>query len=221
LLTYDRGHDFSRAILGWWRENGRQFPWRITRDSYSIIVSEVLLHRTRADQVVPVYRSLLKKFPTIEDLASASIDDVRAIVGPLGLHWRTQLLHEMVKELTSDYDGNIPTSMDRLMLLPGVSDYISAAVRLFAFGFPEPLLDVNTVRILGRVFGLKTTDGSRRSAEFRRRYDSVMDTQRPREFGYAMIDLGAVVCTARNPKCAMCPLNSMCCFVASVGGRAE
>jgi A/G-specific adenine glycosylase len=116
----------------------------------------------------------------------------------------------MAIEIAQRYDGRIPDVEDDLKSLPGVGDYIAAAVRCFAFAHPEPLLDTNTVRILGRVFGVVVTDGSRRNKAFRELYKSVMDKVTPRDFGYALIDLGALLCLPGEPVCEMCPVNNLC-----------
>jgi len=201
---------FSEKLLGWWKERHRDFPWRNTRDTYQTLISEVLLHRTKAEQVVSVYKVFLKKYPTMKLLSTAPISDVKRILHPLGLHWRTELLHQMAKEITQKYDGKIPTEKEELESLPGISHYIASAVRCFSLGYPEALLDTNTVRVLGRFFGIRVTDSSRRSQRFTQLHLSLIDTKHPRQFNYAMIDLGALVCKPKNPLCNICPLSKMC-----------
>lgn len=154
---------FGENLLAWWRNNKRDFPWRNTADPYRILVSEILLHRTRADQVVPVYNEFIREFPTVKNLAKAKQARARKILHPLGLFWRNNLLKPLAMEIVNSYNGVVPWTIEQLESLPGVSKYIAAAVSCFAFGNQEPLLDTNTVRILGRVFGLTTGDGSRRS----------------------------------------------------------
>jgi len=201
---------FSKNLLKWWKNNKREFPWRKTHNSYEILVSEILLHRTRANQVIPVYIDFLERFPTIAALSEANIEDVKKILYPLGLSWRTELLHKMALEIMKKYEGKIPSKTKELEALPGVGHYIAAAVRCFCHGYPEVLLDTNTVRIIGRFFGIKKTDGSRRSRQFRELYEPLIDQKCPREFNYAMIDLGALVCKPKNPICSICPLSKKC-----------
>lgn len=169
-----------------------------------------MLHRTKADQVVSVYSRFLERFPTIDALSAASITDVKKVLYPLGLRWRTEFLHQMAKEIVGEHSGKIPSEKKELESLPGVGDYIASAVRCFSLGHPEALLDTNTVRILGRFFGIKVTDSSRRSRRFRELYLSLIDARRPREFNYAMIDLGGLVCTSKNPLCNSCPVSKIC-----------
>lgn len=206
-------------LMAWWRINQRQFPWRRTQNPYHILVSEVLLHRTRAEQVVPVYVKFLKKFPSISKLSRAPREQVQKILYPLGLRWRSRLIHRMARLIVSRYHGRIVDDVNELKSLPGVSDYIASAVVCFAFGRPEVLLDTNTVRIIGRIFGIRTTDASRRSKYLKELYISIMDKKSPREFNYAMIDLGALLCTSRNPRCSSCPLVRLCRYgVSRLGG---
>lgn len=200
----------SKSLLAWWAANRREFPWRRTRDPYKILVSEVLLHRTKAEQVVAVYNEFLVEFPSIEALFQASLDDVRKVVYPLGLHWRTRLLKDMAVWITEKHGGKIPSTRRELELLPGVSHYIASAVMCFAFGLPEPMLDTNIVRILGRVSGTKVTDGSRRSKRFQELSELILQKENSRELNWALIDLGALVCKPRKPNCGECPLISRC-----------
>jgi A/G-specific adenine glycosylase len=202
--------ELSVELLSWWAKNKRNFPWRETRDPYKILISEVLLHRTRAEQVVPVYKQFVNKFPTIGDLSAAKLDEISEILKPLGLHWRTKLLSQAVNLIMKEYGGRIPSTKAELELLPGIGPYISSAIMCFAFGYTEPILDTNTVRIIGRVLGVKITDQSRRSKLFQELSESTLDKKNPREFNYALIDLGALACIPKEPLCSICPLNCMC-----------
>jgi A/G-specific adenine glycosylase len=214
-------HVFGNQLLKWWKRNGRMFPWRTTRNPYNVLISEVLLHRTRASQVVPVYEEFLKKFPSIGSLSQANGKEVMALLRTLGLYWRARLLLDMTTEIATKHHGRVPSSKNELEALPGISDYIGSAVRCFAFDQPEILLDTNTVRIVGRVSGSKVTDSSRRTRKFRELYQRLLDNNPPRKFNYAMIDLGALICSPRNPECAICPVNDMCSYGATRIGRAK
>jgi A/G-specific adenine glycosylase len=200
----------SEKLLKWWAKNQRKFPWRKTQDPYKILISEVLLHRTKAEQVVPIYSEFIAKYPTITDLSIASLDNIKKLLYPLGLHWRTELLYQMSVLVAKEYEGKIPSTKRELESLPGVSGYIASAVRCFAFGYPESLLDTNIVRILGRIFGIKTTDESRRSKRFQELSEAILDKENSREFNFALIDLGALICRPREPLCISCPLNQIC-----------
>lgn len=216
LLTHNA---FDESLLKWWKTNRRDFPWRRTRDPYRILIAEIMLHRTRAEQVVPVYTDFVKRFPDLKSLAIASEDEVEKILHPLGLHWRTKLLISMIKEIDDRCDGAIRSDRKKLESLPGVSHYIAAAVRSFGLDMPEAILDTNTVRILGRVFGVPVNDGARRTKKFRSMYESLMEKERPREFNFAMLDLAALVCRPTNPICHQCPVQKMCNYAVSGRGR--
>jgi len=211
--------DLAKNLLEWWRKNKRIFPWRETRNIYQILVGEILLHRTKANQVVPVYDRFLNKFPTIVELANASFVEVRETVCSLGLLWRTKALHEMAQKIVANYEGKIPFEREKLESLPGISHYIASAVRCFGFGYSEILLDTNTVRIVGRVFGVKVSDSSRRSRTFQRFYESILDKKSPRAFNYSMLDLGALVCLPSEPLCNVCPISQDCVFGRSKLGE--
>jgi A/G-specific adenine glycosylase len=206
---------FATALLLWWRKNRRQFPWRKTRNPYYILVSEIMLHRTRASQVVPVYQKFIKTFPTVRDVAVAPKNRVRKILAPLGLNWRNELFYDMTRIISRKYNGQVPYDTQALRSLPGVSNYIASAVRCFAFGVPEVLLDTNIVRVVGRVFGEVVSDSSRRSGRMLKLARSVFDDRYPRDFNYALIDLAASICKPRKPLCRMCPVRAMCEFASN------
>lgn len=209
--------EIRRRLLAWWEKNARSFPWRETRDPWLILLAEVLLHRTRAEQVVPVYRLAVEKFPDPESLAESPPGELEALLHSLGLHWRIPLLREMARQIVRIHRGRIPVDMEALKALPGVSDYIAGAVRCFAFGLPEPILDTNTVRVLGRVLNLPVSDGSRRSSRFRRLMKSLVDCPDPRSVALALLDLAALVCRPIHPECEKCPLIDLCQFGRTYG----
>jgi len=204
--------DLAKKLLEWWGKNKRVFPWRETNDPYRVIVSEILLHRTKANQVVPVYNEFIKKFPTIGALAEASFVEVKETVYSLGLLWRTKALYKMAQDVVARFKNEIPIQREKLESLPGISHYIASAVRCFAFGYAEVLLDTNTVRIIGRIFGIRSSDSSRRCRTFRKLYEFILDKDNARNFNYAMLDLGALVCLPREPFCNICPIIYICIF---------
>ncbi len=209
--------EIRQRLLSWWEQNQRLFPWRETRDPWHILLAEVMLHRTRAPQVVPVYQAVLEKFPDPETLMKAPPGELETILRSLGLHWRVPLLRKMTCQIVQEYGGKVPEEREALKSLAGVSDYIAGAVRCFAFGLPEPLLDTNTVRVLGRVWGLPITDSARRSRRFRYLMQAFMDCPDPRSSALALLDLAALVCHPSNPKCGECPLVDLCQFGRTYG----
>lgn len=203
---------FSRNLGKWWDRNKRNFPWRNTFDPYHVMVAEVLLHRTRANQVIPVYQDLVSRFPTVKSLSLAALDDVKRIIHPLGLHWRTNLLYEAVGKVMNQHNGRIPSGKRELESLPGVGHYIASAIRCFAYGYPEVLLDTNIVRILGKFFGIEVTSSSRRSKYIHKLCRNLLDVEQPRAFNWAMLDLGALVCKPKHPLCGSCPVGVRCSY---------
>lgn len=200
-------------MISWGRDNFRSFPWRETDDPYKILVAEVMLHRTKAPQVLPVYRYFMQRYPTVEKLAGATRDDLHATLYSLGLRQRVDMFHDMAVEIVERFDGRVPAEKEALLSLPGVSDYIAGAVRCFALNEPEPLIDTNTVRVIGRVFGLKITDSSRRNRLFRDLITALVDSDEPRAYNYALLDLANLVCTkVRPPKCFECPVQRYCLY---------
>ncbi|MHA1949147.1 MAG: hypothetical protein ACXAAO_16140 [Candidatus Thorarchaeota archaeon] len=212
--------DFQKGLHLWWSQNQRTFPWRRSRDPYEILIAEILLHRTRAEQALSVYPDFIVKYPTVESLASAPRSDVLYELRPLGLRWRAEFLHDMARLIQNNHGGKIPIDKKALEHLPGVSHYIASAVRCFAFGKAEVLLDTNTVRITGRLFGIQITDGSRRSKRFQLLLENLLDINNPRQFNLALIDLGASVCKPKNPLCGVCPAVELCNYSLEMETRA-
>lgn len=217
-------HSFDRqrmrdSLVEWGAAEGRHFPWRETQHPYAVLLAEVLLHRTRASQVVPLYLSVLERYPDIPSLAAAPLDALHTILHAAGLRWRVDLLHAMAATIQERFGGTIPRDLDDLLSLPGVGHYIAGAVRCFAFAEPEAILDTNTVRVTGRLFRVHVNDSSRRSPRFKKVLQVLVDPERPREFNFALLDLAAAVCTPREPRCDVCPLLPFCQTGASRIGR--
>jgi len=202
-----------RRIIGWGQDNFQPFPWRLTTDPYSILIAEIMLHRTQAAQVQPVYETFVERYPDLSSLTQASESDLNQALYSLGLRWRVELLHKMVIELSRRFDGTIPCDREALLGLPGVSEYIASAVRCFAWNLPDPLIDTNTVRITGRLFGLKIKDSSRRNKHFKQLIATLVDPDEPRSYNYALLDLAHLVCLKkRSPLCDQCPIQKYCAF---------
>jgi len=212
---HQNGHEvplsqYRSVLKDWGREHLRKFPWRETRDPYRLLMAEFMLIRTQASQVEPVYRKFMSRYPSLEDLAEASREDIHCILRPLGLSWRADRLFETVRKLEKDHDLTVPTDRNDLLDLPGVSQYIAGAVRCFALEEPEALIDTNTVRVTARLFGLEIKDSSRRTSRFRQLIGELVDPDRPRLYNLSILDLGSKVCTSKKPSCHNCPLSEMC-----------
>lgn len=203
-------------LLIWGEQNLRKYPWRETSDPYKIAIAEVMLHRTKADQVMDIYEVFLLKYPDFKSIAKAGREAIKADLKSLGLFWRADLLYEMAIEIVEKYDGKLPVDKKKLMAMPGVGNYISAAILCFGYNLPEPVLDTNTVRVLGRVFGLNITDSSRRSKLF---YDIMYDLVNfwdSKTVSFSLIDFANAICIpGEKPICEICNLRDICKFYSN------
>lgn len=202
---------FREALIKWGKENYRSFPWREADTPYPLLVAEVMLHRTQATQVVPVYKRYMQTYPDLLALVSASKEELRSLLYPLGLHWRIDKMHEMATIISSNFSGQIPADKEDLLSLPGISDYIASALRCFAWNKPDALIDTNTVRITGRLFNLEVKDSSRRNRKFRYLIETLVDPYNPKAYNYALLDLANKICTkTKPPECIVCPVSKFC-----------
>ena len=209
-------------ILEWGKENMRDYPWRNTRDAYRIMIAEIMLHRTKADLVKELYEAFIEKYPDFRSIVKAGPENIKSELYSLGLTWRSDLLYRMAEEVVKKYDGVLPLNRMKLMELPGVGHYIASAVLCFGYNLPEPILDTNTVRVIGRVFGIKITDSSRRSKKFEKIVHDLVACGEPRSFSLSLIDFAAIICTSRNyPRCDICSLKDICCFYEKRGDLNE
>lgn len=207
---------FRRALVAWGREHFRPFPWRQTENPYAIMMAEVMLHRTQAPQVLPAYERLMGVCPDVPSLAQASKEELYGLLSSLGLQWRIDLIEVMAAELMTRFGGQVPRDKVDLLSLPGVSEYIASAVRCFAWNLPEPIIDTNTVRVVGRLFGLEIKDSSRRNRRFRELIAALVDPDEPRVYNYALLDLADRVCMKKKlPCCEHCPVAEWCMYGAS------
>jgi A/G-specific adenine glycosylase len=213
--------DVRRALLEWWAQHGRTFAWRTDRTPYRVLVSELLLHRTRAGNAARVYQVFLGRYPAIRDLAEADSGELAELLKPLGLRWRVDLIVEMAREIMSRHGGEVPCDRDALLRLPGVGEYMASAVSVFGCGKVAPLLDTNIVRILGRLHGLRVTDASRRSRHIASLVLDLVDESDPASSYYALVDLGALVCRPSNPRCTECPLRETCRYAAGIRDSSD
>lgn len=226
LVTAD-GHTidaptFRRALIIWGRSHFRSFAWRETEDPYRILMAEVMLHRTQAVQVLPVYERFIRIYPDAASLAQASSADLHTLLFPLGLRWRVDLIWSMAAEIADRFDGQVPKGKDELLSLSGVSDYIASAVRCFAWNLPEPLIDTNTVRVVGRLFGLEIKDSSRRNRLLKELITALVDPKNPRAYNYALLDLAHLICHKRRaPECSRCPVQAHCTYGTGRLGRTQ
>ncbi|MBN2430069.1 MAG: A/G-specific adenine glycosylase [Acidobacteria bacterium] len=198
-------------MLSWFHETKRDLPWRRTDDIYHIWVSEVMLQQTRVETVVAYYQRFLQRFPTVGELAAAPLQAVLKIWEGLGYYARARNLHRAAQMVMTEHDGHIPKEPDVFRRLPGVGDYICAAVMSIAVGYPLPVVDGNVLRVYARWTGLGDDIGAGGTrAAVGRALAAVIPADRPGDFNEAMMELGALVCTPRQPRCEVCPLAVDC-----------
>jgi A/G-specific adenine glycosylase len=204
---------FQRRLLAWFRRNGRDLPWRRTRDPYRILVSEIMLQQTQVERVREYYGRFLRRYPTVRDLAAARPSQVRESWDGLGYYARARNLQAAAQRVVQAHAGRFPRTLEELRALPGVGRYTAGAVASFAFDQPAPALDTNVRRVLSRVFVRRRPASA---AALDRRLWALAEAAIPKgeawAFNQALMDMGATICTARAPKCAACPMRSICAF---------
>jgi len=197
------------ALLAWFDQHRRDLPWRRTSDPYKIWLSEVMLQQTRVETALPFYTRFLERFPTVEDLARAELTEVLALWSGLGYYRRARQLHAAAREIAAA--GAFPSTVEGLLALPGVGAYTAAAVASIAFGVAAPVMDGNVERVLSRCLAME--EDPRASGPRRRLLAAaagLLDPRRPGDGNQALMELGATLCTPRNPKCLLCPLLPGC-----------
>ena len=202
---------FSRKLLAWYRRHKRALPWRDVQDPYRIWVSEIMLQQTQVETVIPYYRRWLARFPNVQALAEAPLNDVLAAWEGLGYYSRARNLHRAAQRVAVDLGGALPNSVAGLLALPGIGQYTAGAIASIAFGVDAPVLDGNVKRVLARVFDIQTDVKSPAGAKaLWALAASLVPHGRAGDYNQALMDLGATVCTPRAPACDICPLRELC-----------
>jgi A/G-specific adenine glycosylase len=205
----------SAAFRRFYRERGRDFPWRHKGTTpFGILVVEMLLRQTKASQVAVVWPLLLERYPGPKEMAAADPGALFEMLAPLGLgKQRTKSLQEMSTALVKRHRGSVPRKIEALSDLPHVGLYAAHATACFAFGQRVPLVDANVLRVLGRIFGKEFKPDNRRSPEAWELAEQVMPpTGSAKEHNYGILDFSALICTPRKPLCRECPLNGTCAW---------
>ena len=202
-----------RAVLSVGRHGLRPLPWRATRDAWAVLVSEVMLQQTQAPRVAPVYERFMARFPTPAACARAGPGAVLQAWAGLGYNRRARHLHEAARRIVEHHGGTVPADLDALQELPGVGSYTARAVLVFAFERPEAVVDVNTRRVLCRAVAGRSLPAS----DAQRLADALVPPGQAWHWNQALMELGAVFCTAGAPSCAPCPLRRSCAWRAAPG----
>src|SRR5881409_3405841 len=205
-----RAQAFTRKLLAWWARAARDLPWRKTRDPYRVLVSEFMLQQTQESRVAEYYPRFLERFPDLETLARAR--PVREAWDGLGYYARASNLHKLAKGVVRRYDATLPDDPDELVRLPGVGPYTAGAIASFAYEKPVPAVDTNVSRVLRRVFFDRGTGNVQRATKVWELARALVprDGKRAWKFNQAIMELGALICVARKPKCEQCPVRPDC-----------
>ncbi|MDO5482822.1 MAG: A/G-specific adenine glycosylase [Bacteroidaceae bacterium] len=200
---------FSTTLLNWFALNGRDLPWRHTKDPYAIWLSEVILQQTRIQQGMDYWHRFMLQWPKVEDLAAATEDEVLREWQGLGYYSRARNLHAAAQQIVAN--GQFPNTLDTIKKLKGVGDYTAAAIGSIAFGRPAAVVDGNVYRVLARHYGIDTPINTTRGKKlFTELAQSLLPVDQPAAFNQAMMDFGAIQCTPASPKCTVCPLQESC-----------
>jgi A/G-specific adenine glycosylase len=196
---------FRRALLRWYDANHRDLPWRSTRDPYHIWISEIMLQQTRVAAVLDHYRRFLERFPDIRALAAAPESAVLAAWSGLGYYRRARMMRQCAQKISEEHGGRFPETSQSLQSLPGIGRYTAAAIASIAFAEPIAVVDGNVERVLERISGRALP-----KKDFWQQAQSLLEPSRPADFNQSMMELGALVCTPRQPKCNVCPIRKWC-----------
>lgn len=203
---------FRRQLLRWFGLHGRDYPWRRTRNPWRVLIAEMMLQRTKADQVERVYRDFFTKFKKPSDAANASSRTFRSTLLPLGLHWRIGNFRAVARVLAATPGERVPRTRNELRLLPGVGDYVAGAVSSVAFNQREWIVDANVVRVFRRFFGVSTSKEGRRDRHVIDMAITYSDCRVTRKANLAILDFAALVCLPQKPRCVSCPVRKDCEF---------
>lgn len=203
--------NFTSSLLEWYHRQARKLPWRETKDPYAIWVSEVMLQQTQVETVIPYYQRFMERFPTLSALAAADEAEVLKNWEGLGYYRRARLLHQGVREVQSQYGGIIPSDPDLLLALPGVGAYMAGSIASIAFNRPVAAVDGNVIRVVTRILAM---DEDPWQAQVRRRITAWVQERFPEgeagDYTQALMELGALICTPKRPRCFECPVQQFC-----------
>lgn len=206
---------FQDSLIWWGKSNYVSFPWRKKQSQFHSLVAEILLQRTRAQQVVPVFKKFKKRFSSIKNLAISSREEVKKIITPLGLHWRAKWLHILGVHLFNEKHSRIPDNIDELKKLPGVGPYAASAYLSLHRKIRAPIIDSNVVRFYSRYFGFDSGPETRRARWLHELAERITPALNFTEFNYAVLDFTRVICKPK-PICENCIFINECYYNSAI-----
>ncbi|WP_299579176.1 A/G-specific adenine glycosylase [uncultured Sunxiuqinia sp.] len=202
---------FSKKLLHWYEFNKRDLPWRETADPYAIWLSEIILQQTRIDQGMAYYIRFLDAYPSVNDFAKASEDEILKLWQGLGYYSRARNMHHTAREIVSQHQGRFPADYQSLLRLKGIGEYTAAAIASIAYNLPHAAVDGNVFRVLSRINGIETPiDTGQGKKQFTALANELLDPQQAGNFNQALMEFGATLCTPKKPGCESCPFNTSC-----------
>jgi A/G-specific adenine glycosylase len=202
---------FRKSLLGWFRQYRRDLPWRRTKDSYRIWLSEIMLQQTRVAAVIPYYAGFLERFPDVHALAAAPQEEVLRLWSGLGYYSRARNLQHAAQEIVAKHGGVFPRDENDALALPGIGRYTAAAILSIAYGAKHAVLDGNVARVLARIFAVQgDLRDAKRWQSLQQSADALLDAKFPSDWNQAMMELGATLCTPQSPQCLLCPVTQFC-----------
>lgn len=197
--------------MDWYENHKRDLPWRNTKDPYKIWLSEVILQQTRVNQGLNYYLKFIENYPTVSKLASASEHEVLKLWQGLGYYSRARNMHSAAKHIKQYFNGKFPADYESIRALKGVGDYTSAAIASFAYNLPYPVLDGNVMRVYSRFLGITAPiDSKEGKKNLQEAASKFLTKKNPGTYNQAIMELGAICCTPKNPKCNECPIQIAC-----------
>ncbi len=203
-FSFAERDSLKQSLLAWYANAGRDLPWRHCHDPYAIWVSEIMLQQTQVKTVIPYYHRWLAQFPTLEQLASADLQQVLKAWEGLGYYTRARNLYACAQEIMQHHGGVFPTELKDVLALPGIGRTTAGGILSAAFNQPAAILDGNVKRVLARLVALPVPP-TKAIKQLWQLSEALLDREHPREFNQALMDLGATVCTAKKPDCNNCP----------------
>ena len=208
---------FAEKMIKWYQNEGRSFPWRNTKNTFHILISEMMLQKTDSKKVLVVYPSFIRKYPTPKRLAQANINTLKKEIRLLGISDRARRLKATAKTILLLHRGKVPSDRTQLLGLLGVGDYIANAVLCFAFSQDVPLLDTNIIRVIKRVFSVESNKKrARTDKELWQFAAGLIPKGRASGYNRGLLDFAATICTARNSKCPVCPISDICDYCSEM-----
>ncbi|MBA2840872.1 A/G-specific adenine glycosylase [Methanococcus maripaludis] len=217
MSNYNKIPEVTEIILKWYSKNSREFPWRYTSDPYKVFVSEILLQRTLAAKVIPTFLKIIKKYPSVNELAKSDINELKKYFEDIGLFYRAELLKNISKQISIEFNGKIPEKREDLRKIKGIGDYICNSILCFGYGKRYQIVDTNVVRLYSRLFSFVSTKKDiERDPKLWELAELVLPEKNYVNYNYAILDFAALICKSKHPQCSECPLNKYCGYLNKI-----